>query len=162
MIRFLEDNPTINDHYALDESDREISMINLQREIVRVESASAQIPPVIPESSGVEWLGDNTSIYTEAPQELTGSPKIGIKWQCKRCDYDLWVRSDLENQWLFFGNKQTSDGYFNKDYLNSPNNANSLEYVVIERDIDIRKLHIKVNLYSGSLLNDKRRGESLL
>lgn len=152
LDRFTEENPKVLVDYNLDESDREAVMIELRRETVEVSDTTPQM--------GIAWLKDNTPIYQGKPDEFVGSLKVGIRWKCKNCDYDLWVKSDSENKWLYFGNKSTSDGYFNKDYLDSPDKANALEYSVIEKDIDIRKLGIRVNLYSGTLSDaDSNQGE---
>lgn len=151
LRKFLSKNTSVTSTNTLDMSDRDISMIKIKRSIAKKTDETNIF-------DGIGWLKDGVPIFNGLPDKFIGELKIGIRWKCKSCDYDLWVKSDKENNWLFFNNKKTTDGFFNKDYLNSPDNANALEYVQIENKIDIRKLNIKVNLYSGSLFND-RHGE---
>lgn len=151
FMRLLSKKVAPLKEYNLDTSDREISMIKIRRGIIKNQVNT-------PDLSGVKWLDDSAPITVKAPKKSTGELQVGIKWRCKSCDFDLHTKSKDERKYLFYGNKESSDGYFNKDYLNSPTNANSLEYVVIQKSVNIKDLDIKINLYSGSP-NGENAGE---
>lgn len=151
LERFISRRNESIKEYSLDTSDRDVSMIQINRGIINNSEKNSEI-------SGVEWLNDNTVITNQAPTELTGDLQIGIKWKCKTCDFDLYAKSKYEESFLFFGNKESNDGYFNKDYLDSLNNANSLEYVVIKKSVNVNDLNIKINLYNGNP-NGENSGE---
>lgn len=74
--------------------------------------------------------------------------EIGIRWRCA-CDVDAYAQSHRGAEVLYFGNTRTTEGQFFKDFTASPDLVNGLETIAFTQAIDLRKLLIGLNLYSG-------------
>jgi hypothetical protein len=112
----------------------------------------APIPAAVPANMarpGEYFLREDVPISRTPPATSTGIAWIGIKWGAP-CDLDLYARPDGASPWLFYGQVRSADGYFNKDYLSAPGDK-QFEYIEFNRPIDLNRVEVAVNLYSGDL-----------
>jgi hypothetical protein len=112
----------------------------------------APIPAAVPASMarpGEYFLREDVPISRTPPNTSTGVAWIGIKWGAP-CDLDLYARPDGASPWLFYGQVRSADGYFNKDYLSAPGDK-QFEYIEFTRPVDLNRVEVAVNLYSGDL-----------
>jgi len=91
------------------------------------------------------WLKRTAEIATTPPSTFVGPAKIGIWWSCSNCDVDLYAKNQHDG-WLYFGGTESPDGKYHKDHHSSP--GDQLEYIDLV-SADIRRLQVKVRMYSG-------------
>lgn len=127
-----------------------------------VEEATIVEDPVIPPSNepllaNDDWLRrEDIARSSEQPDSLSGSLKLGIRWgdnqACQGVDMDLYIRSSSRLEYLYFANKTTADGRFNKDIraTSQLGMSNGMEYVDLTDIQDLSTLEIMVNHYAGN------------
>lgn len=77
--------------------------------------------------------------------------QVGIRWQdCEACDLDIYVRPYNGAEVLYFGHTHSREGAFYKDFRSAPTAAAGLESVSFREPVDLGKLLVAVNLYSGN------------
>ncbi|MFV0643167.1 MAG: hypothetical protein ACK5NN_01495 [Sphingomonadaceae bacterium] len=103
-----------------------------------------------------DWLRrENINRSDEPPTSQSGSMKLGIRWgdqqSCGGVDMDLYTRTTPSYDYLFFNNKTTVDGRFNKDITDASQlgMSNGMEYVDLFDVQDLSQLEIMVNHYAG-------------
>jgi len=74
--------------------------------------------------------------------------EVGITWNCA-CDIDIYVQADRRAKVLFFGLQNSREGVFRKDYRNASDLLNGLETVRFHAPVDLSKMMIGINYYSG-------------
>ncbi len=79
--------------------------------------------------------------------------EIGISWNCEECDLDLHVRPHHGAEVLYFRNRQTSLGYYHKDFIRSPKTDGGYETVTLTSAIDLRDVLIAINWFGGRSKN---------
>ncbi len=86
-----------------------------------------------------------------SPAELASAQniEIGIRWDCD-CDVDLYVQPYQGAEVLYFGKTRTAEGHFFKDYRRAVDLLNGLETVEMSEPVDLRKLLVGINFYSGT------------
>jgi hypothetical protein len=114
-----------------------------------------QSEPQLPATDNMDWLNEaRVQTQSSSPSLKKAAFKIGIRWgdsgQCKDSDLDLWFRSSPDRPWLFYGNKTSDDGAYDKDFRAAPENRNGLEVVDVTDQVDLSKLQIRINHYSGT------------
>lgn len=104
-----------------------------------------------------DWLRrEDIARSSEQPDSLSGSLKLGIRWgddqACGGVDMDLYIRSSSRLEYLYFSNKTTADGRFNKDITATSQlgMSNGMEYVDLTDIQDLSALDIVINHYAGS------------
>lgn len=103
-----------------------------------------------------DWLRrEDITGAVDRPTSLSGSFKLGIRWsddQNCNVDMDLYTRSSPQFSYLFFNNKTTPDGRFNKDITATSQlgMSNGMEYVDLTDIDDVSTLQIMVNHYAGN------------
>lgn len=95
---------------------------------------------------------------TAAEMASAQNLEIGIRWDCASCDIDLYSAPRSGVMPLYFGNTKTEYGQFFKDFVQSPDIVNGLESIEYTQAIDISKLFIGVNFYSGTTSAGKVTG----
>lgn len=117
-------------------------------------------PPAVRRSGGVladDFLKRNVKLATQPPSSFIGAAKIGIRWDCKTCDVDLYARVESD-EWLSFRNKKTPDGTYHKDFLRAPGAA-AMESIDLVPG-DVRKIKARVKLFlpkAGKAANGELR-----
>lgn len=98
---------------------------------------------------GQRFLGDNVQLNVARPLNTVGRAKIGIRWDCN-CDLDLYVQHKDVAKPLFYNNKTSDIARFSKDWVNSPDNKNTYEFVEFFKSIDVLDIKIRINFYGGN------------
>lgn len=73
---------------------------------------------------------------------------IGIMWDQKGCDFDLWVRPTSASRELSYRNSVSREGRYFHDYRDR-NASLDYEYVELKSEIDVQKIRAFVNFYAG-------------
>lgn len=76
--------------------------------------------------------------------------QVGISWACNTCDLDLYAQPHPGAALLYYGNTQTPQGHYWKDYTQSPKATNGQETIAFSVSLDLRALRLALNFYSGS------------
>ena len=84
--------------------------------------------------------------------------ELGISWDCKYCDLDLYARPRPQAETLFFQHPESQDGRYLKDFRDSPRLSNSFETIIFHKAIDLSELVLAVNFYEGRV-PDRVNGE---
>jgi len=79
--------------------------------------------------------------------------QVGITWRCA-CDLDVFVQANRRSEVLFYGNQSSAEGIFRKDYRSASALLNGLETVRFHAPVDLSKMMIGVNHYSGRSSGD--------
>jgi len=93
------------------------------------------------------------SINALSPETLkyANNVEVGITWQCKDCDLDLYAMSYPNAPVLYFGKTDTPQGIYYKDYLYSPSGSNGFETIAFKVPLDLRVMKLVVNFYRGKV-----------
>lgn len=83
--------------------------------------------------------------------QLSGakSVEIAISWDCKTCDIDLWAQPYPYAQPIYFGNTETPEGTYHKDYETSPETINGFETIIFHKPVNLDQLLILVHFFDG-------------
>ena len=100
---------------------------------------------------------DTVTIAESAPEQTSGHLKVGIRWgdnqpQCHATDLDVYARATPTEPFLYFGNKSTKDGFFEKDMTSTDalnQMANGIEVVNMPTVSDFKNVEIMVNHFGG-------------
>lgn len=99
-----------------------------------------------------------TSIYERPinttplpPEILRQAPQVevGITWECRECDLDLYGQREPGATALWFLNLQNAHGQYFKDFRSSPRSANGYETLAYHVPINLNDLLVAVNFYNG-------------
>lgn len=99
-----------------------------------------------------------TSLYerplSSAPVAPTGlehlnNVEVGITWDHPTSDLDLYVQTKNSSKALSFLNRETAEGKYFKDFVNSPRATNGYETVAFFMPIDVTELVIGINYFGG-------------
>lgn len=74
--------------------------------------------------------------------------EVGINWSCE-CDMDVYARPRGDAETIYYGNVQTNEGRFYRDYRNGRELLNGLESITLHAPVDLSEMVIAVNFYSG-------------
>ena len=77
---------------------------------------------------------------------------LGLSWDCD-CDLDIYALPFEGAKILFFANKTTAQGRHWKDYVRSPRKSRAYETIEFKVPLDLNRLQIAVNFYSGHAPN---------
>jgi len=91
----------------------------------------------------------STAVLSAAEVRRAREVEVGISWSCA-CDLDIWVRPHDNAEVLFYGHTRSREGRFYRDYRNGRDLLNGLESVSFDAPVDLSKMVIGVNFYSGS------------
>ncbi|MDX2085745.1 MAG: hypothetical protein SFZ03_10210 [Candidatus Melainabacteria bacterium] len=92
---------------------------------------------------------ETPAIQGEPPKTaVLQNPALGIKWDCKGCDIDLYVRPARNAPVLYYAKTSSTAGKYNKDVINAP--VNGYETVNLIGDFPVKDTFIAVNFYGGS------------
>lgn len=97
-----------------------------------------------------DFMSDNVVLSNIPPTKNIGKLKIGIRWPCKECDIDLYAKTSTAGEYLYFGKASTDEGTYFKDFQNSPDTINGLEYIEFTKEVDVSNIDAKVNFYKGT------------
>lgn len=75
--------------------------------------------------------------------------EIGVSWNCQDCDVDLFVRPYRTAHALYFANTQTPEGFYQKDFTQSPLPLGGYETVSFTVPLDLQETLIAINWYGG-------------
>lgn len=75
--------------------------------------------------------------------------EIGLSWDCARCDVDLHARPHPGAQVLYYGQIDTPEGRYWKDFMTSPLSTGGFETISFQVPVDLRSLVVVVNHYIG-------------
>ncbi len=128
--------------YDFDKTNDKLEMLSVQREINRKHVN--------------EVFDKQVTTTTHKPTSYKGKVLVGIKWDCMKCDLDLYARPENGKKVLFFGNTSSPEGTYHKDFLDSPTPVNGLEYIQFKKDVDIKNMFIAVNFYKGEFPSGPR------
>ncbi len=85
--------------------------------------------------------------------------EIGISWDCKNCDLDLYVKPHQSAQVLYFGSPTSPEGVFHRDFVQSPKTDGGFETITFQVPVDLSNTLIAINWYGGN--SQRRRIRSL-
>jgi hypothetical protein len=119
-------------HYQLSATDTKIEMLRISRDV-----------------GASDWITrDVLSNPRPAPPTKTVGPmKIGIRWKGD-IDLDLYARATQDAETLFFEHTRAAEGYYFKDYRNSPDRE--YEFIEFETPVDVWRAQAEINFYKGS------------
>ena len=75
--------------------------------------------------------------------------EIGISWQCLECDLDLYAMAYPGAPILFYGQTNSPQGRYWKDYINSPETVNGFETIAYHAALDLRAVRVAINFFKG-------------
>jgi hypothetical protein len=75
--------------------------------------------------------------------------EIGISWDCQSCDIDLHVRPHNGADVLNFNKKRTIEGFYHKDFTQSPQTEGGFETVTLTSAVDLQDTLVAINWYGG-------------
>lgn len=75
--------------------------------------------------------------------------QIGISWSAKDVDLDLHVQPHASAKTLYFGHRVSDEGFYHKDFTQSPETENGYETVTMNVPLDVEDVLIAINHYSG-------------
>jgi hypothetical protein len=78
----------------------------------------------------------------------TGVTGIGIMWDQKGCDFDLWVKPTPNARELSYRNSVSREGRYFRDYRDR-NAGVDYEYVELKPEINVQQVRTFVNFYAG-------------
>ncbi|MEL6502827.1 MAG: hypothetical protein AAFQ10_00095 [Pseudomonadota bacterium] len=112
--------------------------------------------------------GGRTNSLNDAEPEKKPAPtpiwkaasnvRIGLKWDCDRCDLDLHVRPRPTSKVISFADVETSEGKFFKDFTRSPS-TNGFETIRLNGTLDLSEMLVAVNFYGGRSSSSQVNGE---
>ncbi|MEL6919845.1 MAG: hypothetical protein AAFO77_02315 [Pseudomonadota bacterium] len=111
--------------------------------------------------------GRTNSLNDEEPQKKpaptpiwksANKVRIGLKWDCDRCDLDLHVRPRPTSKVISFADVETREGKFFKDFTRSPS-TNGFETIQLKGTFDLSKTLIAVNFYGGRASKGRVNGQ---
>ena len=99
-----------------------------------------------------------TSIYERELE--TGKPsaaelrqarnvEIGISWSAEHVDLDLHVQPHAGAEVLYFANRQSTEGFYHKDFTQSPETENGYETITMTVPLDLPDTLIAINWFGG-------------
>jgi hypothetical protein len=92
---------------------------------------------------------ETPAIQGEPPRTaVLHNPALGIKWDCKACDVDLYVRPARNAPVLFYAKTSSAAGKYNKDFQNAP--VNGYETVNLIGDFPVKDILVAINFYRGT------------
>jgi hypothetical protein len=133
-------NPVENADF--DYTANKVEMLRVTREAQAVNESKEQVRIA-------DFMSDNVVLSNVPPSKNIGRMKIGIRWPCKDCDIDLYAKTNSGSKYLFFGNNSTEEGTYFKDFQNSPDTINGLEYIEFTKEVDVANIDAKINFYKG-------------
>jgi hypothetical protein len=133
-------NPVENADF--DHTAQKVEMLRVTREAQAVNESKEQVRIA-------DFMSDNVVLSNVPPSKNIGPMKIGIRWPCKDCDIDLYAKTNSGSKYLFFGNNSTEEGTYFKDFQNSPDTINGLEYIEFTKEVDVANIDAKINFYKG-------------
>jgi hypothetical protein len=74
---------------------------------------------------------------------------VGIKWDCKNCDLDLYAKASPKAEWLNFAQIETSEGRYFKYAGDAAQPIDGVEYVEFNNTINPSDIVIAINFYEG-------------
>jgi hypothetical protein len=148
--RLLAKNADGGERYAIDARQTKPEMLRINRNSTRTSEAPAQAPAQTQEfGTGAVFLDQGIPLTTTPPVTLTGRVKVGIRWDCRDCDLDLYARATPTASYLFWNNQVSPEGRHNKDHRSSPDFENQHEYIEFPRPIDLGNLDVYLHFYEG-------------
>lgn len=117
----------------------------------------------------LRFLPDDAEVpdlYTAPTEAAAAAPpvwqdardvRVGLTWDCKACDLDLYVRPAPGAPAIYFGKAETEAGRLFKDFRASP--SNGFETVQLNGAVDLSETHIAVNFYGGRSSSSSVNGE---
>lgn len=118
-------------------------------EMLRAHSAIPAVVPASLERPGEYFLHDNAPISRIPPSTTMGVAWIGIRWMAP-ADLDLIARGDSSKPFVFFGNTQSAEAWFSKDWRSAPGET-QYEYIEFLTPIDLAQAEVLINLYDGQV-----------
>lgn len=129
------------------------AMIQFQQAQATIESANTEQPQQRLEfAQAGRFLSDDIPVNENSAVNTVGRIKVGVRWDCD-CDLDLYVWQKGNSKPLYFGNAESEEGHFFKDWRSSPDNEKAHEYVDFFKPVDALDLKLSVNFYSGTAPN---------
>lgn len=93
------------------------------------------------------FLNRDVAIATEPPTTTRGAMKIGIIWP-DLIDLDIYARGGNGKPYVYFGNKQSDEATFDKDFTSGATDE-AFEYVRFTTDVNLTDVEAYVNYYGG-------------
>ncbi len=147
LERSLDHSLIASRNFEIDKSNDKIEMISIRRTVGQ--RSIEEVFDTEPSSPLEPKISNSTDENTESEANTVGSVLVGVKWDCLKCDIDLYAQPKPTAEILYFNHTRTAEGSYFKDYLSSPTPVNGLEYIIFDEPVDLRKLHIALNFYKG-------------
>jgi hypothetical protein len=121
--------------YFLDPNDDKIEMVRLPANVME---------------KSIHERAISTKPITLAMLTHAQHVEVGIRWACD-CDLDLYAQPYPNAAILYFGETETPDGIYFKDYQYAPSASLGFETIAFKRPLDLRVLKLAVNFYRGEV-----------
>ena len=118
---------------------------------VQSDAAKVEMVQLTPPSTGQSIFERPLSTRPLAEHDMSrvDALEIGISWSCERCDIDLIAAPHPGGEALYFGNTQSADGRYWKDFRKSPQTLNGYETISFYGPLDLSAVVTVINFYSG-------------
>lgn len=89
-----------------------------------------------------------SNVPSQAVIQKAENIEIGLRWlNCQSCDIDLIVRPTKTAKALYYGETNTPEGQYLKDFQNAP--VNGFETVLLKGPVNLNDVLIAANFYGG-------------
>lgn len=148
--RLLAKNTDGGERYTVDPRQTKAEMLRIVRGSNRTSEAPTATPPQSAAfEQGSQFMNQGVAISTTPPASTVGRVKVGIRWDCKTCDLDLYARASATAPFLFWSHQVSPEGRHQKDWLSSPDAENQHEYIDFPRPVDLNALEVYLHFYEG-------------
>lgn len=141
--RFSKAISTQTEGNDFDYTANKVEMLRVTRDALPVNETKEQ-------ARIADFMSDSVVLSNTPPNKTIGKLKIGIRWPCKECDIDLYAKTSAAGEYLYYGKASTDEGTYFKDFQNSPDTINGLEYIEFTKEIDVSTVDAKINFYKGT------------
>ncbi|MCZ6694126.1 MAG: hypothetical protein O6939_09510 [Bacteroidetes bacterium] len=137
ISRMNKENLSPSRNFTINKDDTKLEMISIQRNIEKTRFEAI--------------FSDGVVSAQQKPDSFFGKVLIGIIWDCLKCDLDLYAQPYDGGQTLYYQNRQSPEGRYYKDWLDSPTPKNGLEFIEFTQKVDLSQLKLAVNFFSGKI-----------
>lgn len=111
-------------------------------EMIALRPVEYQRPPIFERNLSQTPLSQNDI-------NRANNVELGISWDCLECDLDIYAKAFPGAPVLYFGNKESPQGRYWKDYTRSPDTVKGFETIAYQVPLDLSAVVVAVNFYSG-------------
>ena len=93
----------------------------------------------------------SATIHAPQPEKIQKARNtlFSTRWDCAQCDMDIYVKPTKTSQALYFGHTKTSEGRYQKDFVNAPPASGYETVTLSNKPINLTRTLVAINFYDG-------------